>query len=106
MKDKLPKVFKKKWIAALRSGKYKQGQLHLYIKEENSFCCLGVAEVVCGTPVHLLHHCQIPKDLKTPNTPEILHADNYHATVVDKLTTFNDNGKSFRWISNWIEKNL
>ena len=29
-KPKLPKRFKNKWINALRSGKYKQGQSDLY----------------------------------------------------------------------------
>jgi len=31
----------KKWVKALRSGKYKQGKELL--KEEDRFCCLGVA---------------------------------------------------------------
>jgi hypothetical protein len=36
---------RKKWIKALRSGKYKQGKGYLHIKGEkqDSFCCLGVA---------------------------------------------------------------
>jgi len=35
---------KKKWIEALKSGKYKQGRLTLRhtIKGEDAFCCLGV----------------------------------------------------------------
>lgn len=32
----------KKWVEALRSGKYKQGQ-HLLRNEKDEFCCLGVA---------------------------------------------------------------
>jgi len=31
----------KKWIEALRSGKYKKG--HSYLKYGDTFCCLGVA---------------------------------------------------------------
>src|SRR4051812_46870410 len=31
---------KKKWVAALKSGEYKQGRLHL--KKDNTYCCLGV----------------------------------------------------------------
>lgn len=31
----------KKWIEALRSGKYKQGRG--FLKKDNCFCCLGVA---------------------------------------------------------------
>ena len=31
------------WIQALRSGKYKQGQLVLHNLSNDSYCCLGVA---------------------------------------------------------------
>ena len=34
MKNKLPKVIKRKWLAALRSGKFKQGEGFLKKKEE------------------------------------------------------------------------
>jgi hypothetical protein len=34
------KDIKKKWVAALRSGKYSQGQFAL--RNNNGFCCLGV----------------------------------------------------------------
>jgi len=35
---------KKKWVEALKSGKYKQGQraLHLKTSDGSFFCCLGV----------------------------------------------------------------
>ena len=35
----------KKWVAALRSGEYRQGRgwLHLHTPEDDSYCCLGVA---------------------------------------------------------------
>lgn len=33
---------KTKWVAALRSGEYKQGRARLKTHEGNSFCCLGV----------------------------------------------------------------
>jgi hypothetical protein len=38
----------KKWVKALRSGKYKQGRLHLtqIVKGEERHCCLGVACVL------------------------------------------------------------
>jgi hypothetical protein len=35
-----------RWIAALRSGKYKQGQYHLHSGDE--YCCLGVLCEVAG----------------------------------------------------------
>jgi hypothetical protein len=33
---------KEQWIAALRSGDYKQGKCQLYEPLSHSFCCLGV----------------------------------------------------------------
>ena len=38
----MPKALKKKWLAALRSGEYKQGQGLLYNPDNESYCCLGV----------------------------------------------------------------
>jgi hypothetical protein len=35
------KAFRRKWVAALRSGKYKQGDG--FLRSEKGFCCLGVA---------------------------------------------------------------
>lgn len=39
------KTFKKKWVKALRSGKYEQGKgcLREEISGKDTFCCLGVA---------------------------------------------------------------
>jgi hypothetical protein len=39
---------KQKWLAALRSGEYKQCRTSLR-KQDNSFCCLGVLYDVSGT---------------------------------------------------------
>lgn len=33
---------KQQWIAALRSGEYKQGKRVLHNVDENTYCCLGV----------------------------------------------------------------
>lgn len=33
---------KAKWVAALRSGQFKQGKHVLHNTDDNSFCCLGV----------------------------------------------------------------
>jgi hypothetical protein len=38
---------KTRWLAALRSGAYKQGQGGLLLRADNLFCCLGVlADVI------------------------------------------------------------
>lgn len=43
----------KKWIKALRSGKFEQGFGKLC--HDGKYCCLGVAAEVCNVPVNLGH---------------------------------------------------
>lgn len=49
--DKMDPVIKKKWTAALRSGKYRQGTGALFARDGNRHiarCCLGVLCNVIG----------------------------------------------------------
>lgn len=41
----------KEWVAALRSGEYKQGKCRLYTPSSDSYCCIGVAAKVVGVPI-------------------------------------------------------
>jgi hypothetical protein len=53
MKTKQPLTEpQKQWLAALRSGKYKQGKNRLH-KIDNTFCCLGVACDIFREQLHL-----------------------------------------------------
>lgn len=52
---------KKKWLNALRSGKYKQGQETLYNPTTKSFCCLGVLE-----------HCVLDGSVENVWNPDVL----------------------------------
>ena len=74
-----------KWIAALRSGKYKQTRG--YLKDVNGFCCLGVASDICPSVSWLenpkgedffaiSNDSQIKWDIKTRN--------GYHQETNDK----------------------
>lgn len=47
----MDEIFKKKWVEALRSGKYKQGlgQLRYGRGNNERYCCLGVAACLLGT---------------------------------------------------------
>lgn len=39
---------KAKWVEALRSGEYRQGEGRLYDNATNTFCCLGVLCKITG----------------------------------------------------------
>lgn len=106
-KNKLPKTFKKKWIAALRSGQYKQGECSLH--RDNAFCCLGVAAVICGASIKSIDGKVDLKDLNFDldiKIPHLLNHDIGESELVDKLINFNDTGKSFNWIASYIERYL
>lgn len=112
--DKLPEDFKKKWIAALRSGEYKQGQTCLYSPDANSYCCLGVAGVLCGVATNQMAYksqfgTYMPHedDLIAPplGMPGLLSHDDLYDTA-HHLARMNDNGKSFSEIADYIEANL
>lgn len=117
---KLPKRFKEKWVKALRSGEYEQGQDELYNEKTNNFCCLGVAANICGISTKRLNYVpllsnwyfsedEILKENK--NLPKVLigsneKEDDDYSAIVEKLVNFNDNGKSFNWIASYIERYL
>ncbi len=101
---KMDRNFKRRWLRALRSGKYKQTRKQL--KGPKGFCCLGVA-------------CEIAKpgiDWETDTHPyasaELL--SDYFASkiklsnqVQKKLASLNDGGHhNFNKIADFIEENL
>lgn len=124
MKQKLPPKFKEKWVAALRSGKYKQGKDFLYNKDEDTYCCLGVACKVAGVGDNSLAGLATIKDYPVfSKLPRAIVGDDDVNAVVDFLTAINDGRKfyfasdpftgkkvkgrkTFKGIATWIEKNL
>ena len=100
----------KKWIAALRSGEYKQARGHLRVG--SNFCCLGV---LCN-----LHAQAHPKIAARQTNPDLYmgYSGCLPATVQawsgmisangallnDTLANRNDAGDSFHKIANFIEK--
>lgn len=111
---KLDPEFKKKWLEALRSGKFKQGSRRLYDKTSGGYCCLGVALTICGLGKDFMEgrhfvcdddtfpHVK-PKDV--PNFPEaLIYTDSY--SLAYGLSSMNDNGDSFEEIADYIEKHL
>ena len=103
-KPKLNKVNIRKWVKALRSGKYRQGRGSL--KWDGRYCCLGVACVVAGVAI-------MENDISFGEHPEMYQwlglehrwdgdielTDNLSATIAN-----DDNGWSFKRIATALEK--
>lgn len=89
---KMDPELKQKWIAALKSGEYKQGKARLHDKNAGTYCCLGVLNEVAayGYPGG---NAGLGYELP--------------ARVQSQLIHMNDSkGYSFEGIANWIEENL
>lgn len=114
--QKLDPEFKAKWVAALRSGEYKQGKCQLYDQKDNSFCCLGVACHVASGKLPLDWYYFIPE--KADLHPGFSHADDVPellrggAGIPGTLAKMNDGvveydrPLSFSEIADYIEENL
>lgn len=115
----------KKWVAALRSGKYKRGkeQLGLVVNEKTmatKYCCLGVACELAlkagvvkkkfvgegGLVTYDGHSSWLP-----PAVQEWLGLRKDNGEFVpkkrqkrDSLAELNDSGKSFSYIADFIER--
>ncbi len=117
---KLPLEFKDKWVAALRSGKYKKCKEQLVKttgNENYAYCVLGVAAKISGYDNNLIQETDltsIPSSFMY--VPKILRDMDESGTtndICDKLIEMNDGnehtgrkGYSFNRIADWIEKNL
>ena len=91
---------KKKWVEALLSGKYKQGDGALYDSWDRTYCCLGV-----------LRSCAKRGDTRARGFEELLNDEQLsevgltHA-VQKKLATLNDRGVPFDMIAGLIDEAL
>jgi hypothetical protein len=109
---RMPKEFGDKWLAALRSGKYKQGRDLLHNLTTDGYCCLGVLQMeVCGS----VEESAPGKPAAVP-TMEWLQKNNiqfYHFhyneprinpdLLSSSAAAMNDSGKSFYEIADEIE---
>jgi hypothetical protein len=107
---KLKKKVKTKWVNALRSGKYRQGKGHLC--EFNSkgrlrHCCLGVLGNIVGVDNESMNGWSMPSDIAWEGIfTKAFKKDSVGNISFNHLARLNDNKKSFKYIANWIEKNL
>lgn len=115
---KLERNFKRKWVAALRSGKYKQTISSLY--DAGGFCCLGVMCALRGAKLDEMDQVSLPGEL--PNFNELFNIDSDHAEFFSGggeawqvpycgemvyLSELNDDHRlSFKQIANIIERSV
>ena len=95
-------ALKKKWLKALRGGKYEQG--YGVLCQRGRYCCLGVLCEVAGVlrsdvgdTAYFYGQCVMPSD-------RVLADLGLSAGVADQLARYNDRGYSFAWIAANIER--
>lgn len=97
-----------KWVAALRSGQYKQGRE--YLRRGDQYCCLGVlCEVVEVEATETYPHFSY--DGLMTFLPEVAQKrsgmksrDGSLAGATECLAQLNDSGSTFNEIADLIEK--
>lgn len=101
---------KQKWVEALRSGKYEQGECALRTSDDK-FCCLGVlCDVVApngwmdGVDEDAFGHTESKHTAYLP--PGISGLTQVGDDDAQTLTQMNDSGKAFPEIADYIEANL
>lgn len=94
---KLPKEFALKWLEALRSGKYRQGESYLSFPDTeddaiNYYCCLGVAALICDVSQDKLYNIELlyPEKFEHTTIPTELLGEQGNSPLVDVLTRLND----------------
>lgn len=103
-------AFKAKWIAALRSGEYKQGTDFL-CSSDDKFCCLGVACDLLGVDWQQCPSGVWAANAKTSTLPPDLQyklglgPTGFLYPRGEALANLNDGGKSFLEIADIIEQN-
>jgi|SRR6516162_4963994 hypothetical protein len=104
---------KNKWIKALRSGEYKQGEGVLHNQISNTYCCLGVLCQITNVPryednVENVEVFGIPEHYSKSYVPSN-YANDFGLSFKsqEELAKYNDElGWDFNEIADWIEKSL
>lgn len=107
----LNQKFKRKWITALRSGDYEQGEGYLKTGGEQQYCCLGVACKIAGIRACDISNKSLPSELSQTlqaKLPPFFRTDddNDHHEMITTLAEMNDDGSTFEEIADYIEENL
>lgn len=108
----MKKELKDKWIAALRSGEYKQGKARLKT-DDGGYCCLGVLADICKLDLDHELSGNFYVSIGTEGYPEELQGN---FGLPRQLAAMNDGvydetnpvskQHSFLEIADWIENNI
>lgn len=96
---------KSKWVAALRSGKYKQGKYRLRKKDE-TYCCLGV---LCDITDPTKWTGRGPDESYGYNNPSMIGIppfdviENIKVTITAEMVEMMNNSPHYRWKSENID---
>lgn len=100
----MSKILKKKWLNALRSGKFKQGRAILRNKN-GEYCCLGVLCAIRGDWRPIEDGEGVPRT--DYNNDEPLSYCGLRPVDIKTLVNLNDSKQySFKMIAAWISKNI
>lgn len=101
------KKLKERWIAALRSGEFKQGRAALF--KDGKYCCLGVLAVQAGAVPNAKG--ELICDGKPVGAGGFLSTEFWDACKLGELVTYqyflanrNDEGRSFKKIAAHIRR--
>jgi|HubBroStandDraft_4_1064222.scaffolds.fasta_scaffold00027_30 hypothetical protein len=99
-------TIKKKWVKALRSGRYKQTDSQLYDARIDAHCCLGVlCRVVRAERDGEAFIWDGEIDALELPLPLLAHVG-MDGAQMGEVAKMNDDGKTFKEIANYIERQL
>jgi hypothetical protein len=106
----MKKELKDRWVAALRSGEYRQGVNALKYSPENAqpkYCCLGVLAEL-AEPSSLVTVGGLSDFHGSVSFLRCSESDYLYLSkeIQHKLSVKNDRGLDFTKIADWIEKNV
>lgn len=91
---------KTRWLAALRSGEWRQGRARL--ERDGAYCCMGVLAKLLGRLDQHGRYLGLNAALLSANgRREVLPVETQNS-----LARMNDSGISFAHIADWIEANV
>lgn len=99
----IPNDLLSQWLAALRSGNYKQARGRLHDTAYDSHCCLGVLQEEARKRGVVLSNADMTYHLATGDTLNAVGLTHNQQRV---LASKNDAGDSFSEIADYIEQSM